>query len=104
MALDLPAMMMRVNHRMIDPWDDKLQYGPTPGNFGRTPATLCSPSPALDRATSHLQPDQLSFLPFSQWEEGVDYNNQQVEYTCYTIEWGLKLNRKTVGKVTETDL
>ena len=36
--------------------------------------------------------------------EGVDYNNQQIEYICYTIEWRLKLNRKTVGKVTETDL
>lgn len=65
----------------------------------RTPLAL-----PMDRATSHLQPEQLRFLPFSQWEEGVDHNNQQVEYICYTIERRLKLNRKTVVKVTEEDL
>jgi hypothetical protein len=104
MAIRSPSYDDACQPRMIEPWYNNSQYAPTPGNFGCTPATSYSPSPAPDRATSHLQPDQLRSLPFSQWEEGVDYNNQQVEYICYTIEWRLKLNRKMVGKVTEADL
>ena len=87
--------------RMIDPWDDTPQYAPTPGFFGRSPATLYSPSPAPEPG---LLSDQLGFLPFSQWEESVDYDEQPPKYICYTIAWKLILNRKTVGKVTEEDL
>lgn len=34
--------------RLIDPWDEDAQYAPTPGDFGRTPATLYSLSPTPD--------------------------------------------------------
>ncbi|KAB8231321.1 uncharacterized protein BDW43DRAFT_313135 [Aspergillus alliaceus] len=77
------------------------QHAPTPGYFGCTPATLYSPSPALEPG---LQPDQLGFLPFSLWEESVDYDERPPKYVCYSIAWKLVLNRKTVGKVTEEDL
>ncbi|KAH8430182.1 uncharacterized protein LDX57_007852 [Aspergillus melleus] len=86
--------------RMTDPWDTP-EHAPTPGYFGRTPATLLSPSPAPEPG---LQPDQLGFLPLSQWEESIDYDEQPPKYICYTIAWKLVLNRKTVGKVTEEDL
>lgn len=56
--------------QMIDPWDGILDYAPTPGNFGRTSATLYFPCPAPDRATDQLQSDQLNFLPLAEWEEG----------------------------------
>ncbi|CAI7587791.1 unnamed protein product [Penicillium manginii] len=85
---------------MIDPWE----YAPTPGNFGSTPATLYSPSPAPYRATDQPQSDQLNFLPFAEWEKGGEYDEERPKFVCYTIEWKVILNRKTVGRVTEENL
>ena len=90
--------------RIIDPWEEDWQYAPTPGYFGRTPATSCSPSPAPHRATDQPQLDQLNFLPFAEWKEGGEYDEEPPRYICYTIEWKLILNRKAVGRVTEEDL
>jgi organic radical activating enzyme len=86
--------------RMIDPWE----YAPTPGNFGSTPATLYSPSPAPYRATEQPLSDQLDFLPSAEWEEGGEYDEEPPKYVCYTIEWKVILNRKAVGRVTEENL
>ncbi|KAJ5226336.1 hypothetical protein N7468_007561 [Penicillium chermesinum] len=90
--------------RIVDPWEESWQYAPTPGNFSSTPATLYSPSPAPYRATDQPQSDQLNFLPFAEWEEGGEYDENPPRYVCYTIEWKLILNRKAVGRVTEDDL
>ena len=90
--------------RTVDPWEESWQYAPTPDNFGSTPATLYSPSPIPYRATDQPQSDQLNFLPFAEWEEGGEYNEQPPRFVCYTIEWKLILNRKAVGRVTEEDL
>ncbi|KAJ5117746.1 hypothetical protein N7448_011378 [Penicillium atrosanguineum] len=90
--------------QMVDPWDGNSEYAPTPGYFGRTPATLYSPSPAPDCATDQLQSDYLDFLPLVEWEEGGEYDELPPRYVSYTIAWKLILNRKTVGKVTEEDL
>ncbi|KAJ5927153.1 hypothetical protein N7516_008926 [Penicillium verrucosum] len=85
---------------MIDLWE----YAFTPGNFGSTPATLYSPSPAPRRATDQSQSGQLGFLPFAEWEEGGEYDEEALKYVCYTIEWKVILNRKAVGRVTEENL
>ncbi|KAJ6050550.1 uncharacterized protein N7446_010659 [Penicillium canescens] len=90
--------------RIIDPWEENWQYAPTPGYFGRTPETSYSPSPTPYRATDQPQSDQLNFLPFAEWEEGGEYDEEHPRYVCYTIEWKLILNRKAVGRVTEEDL
>jgi hypothetical protein len=55
---------------MVDRYDGDSDYAPTPVNFGRTPATLSSPSPVPDCATDQLQSDQLNFLLLPEWEEG----------------------------------
>lgn len=86
--------------QMIDPWE----YAPTPGNFGSTPASLYSLSPAPYRATEQPQSDQLNFLPFAEWEKGGEYDEEPPKYVCYTIEWKVLLNRKAVGRVTEENL
>ncbi|OQE13971.1 hypothetical protein PENSTE_c040G02116 [Penicillium steckii] len=90
--------------QMAGPWDGNSDYAPTPGIYGRTPATLYSPSPAPDCATDQPQPDHLNFLPLAEWQEGGEYDEMPPRYICYTIAWKLILNRKTVGKVTEEDL
>lgn len=60
---------------MIDPWEEDWAVRP-PGNFGSTPATLHSPSPAPYRATDQPQSDQLNLLPFAEWEEGGEYDEE----------------------------
>lgn len=90
--------------QMVGPWDGNSDYAPTPGNFGRTPATSYSPSPAPDCATDQLQSGHLNFLPLAEWKEGGEYDEMPPRYICYSIAWKLILNRKTVGKATEEDL
>ncbi|KAK5788085.1 hypothetical protein VI817_009043 [Penicillium citrinum] len=90
--------------QMVGPWDGNSDYAPTPGNFGRTPATSYSPSPAPDYAIDQLQPDHLNFLPLAEWQEGGEYDEMPPRYICYSIAWKLIRNRKTVGKATEEDL
>lgn len=84
---------------LADPWD-----APTPGNSGRTPASLYSASPAPDCATDQQRAGHLNFLPLSDWVEGGEYDVLPPRYVCYTLAWKLILNRRTVGKVTEEDL
>lgn len=88
----------------IDPWEENSQYVPTPGNWGRSPTALYSPSPSPLRSLHPNQPDQLGFLPLAEWQEGCEYEERPPRYICYTIAWKLILNRKTVGRVTEEDL
>lgn len=73
---------------LTDPWD-----APTPGNSGRTPASLYSPSPALDCATDQQRTGHLNFLPSSDWIEGSEYDVLPPRYVCYTLAWKLILNR-----------
>jgi hypothetical protein len=49
--------------QMLDLWDRNSDYAPTPGNFGSTPTTLYSTSPAPDCATDQLQFDYFDFIP-----------------------------------------
>ncbi|KAJ6004602.1 hypothetical protein N7540_012971 [Penicillium herquei] len=84
-------------------WDEDSQYAPTPGYFGRTPAAF-SPSPTPVYPTDPVQANQLGFLPLTEWNEDVDYDEQFPRYICYTIAWKLMLNRKKVGSVTEKGL
>ncbi|CAI7572660.1 unnamed protein product [Penicillium pancosmium] len=75
--------------QMVDHWDLNSDYAPTPGQFGRTPATLYSPSPGPNCATDQLQFDHLNFPPLAQWEEGGEYDELPPRYICYTISWKL---------------
>ncbi|KAJ5249459.1 hypothetical protein N7524_011775 [Penicillium chrysogenum] len=80
--------------RIVDPWEENWQYAPTPGNFGSTPATLYSASPAPYRATDQPPSDELNFLPFVEKEVGGEYDEEPPSYVCYTIKWKLILNRR----------
>lgn len=75
------------------------------GNFGcRTPASLPSPNPAPDCAMDQLHPDLLKFLPFAEWNEGGECDEQPPRKSATQFAWRLLLNRMTVGRVTEDDL
>jgi hypothetical protein len=45
--------------------------------------------------------EQLDFIPFAEWDEDVEYNEQPPKYICYTIAWKLMFSRKKVGSVTK---
>jgi hypothetical protein len=79
--------------QMVDSWDGNLDYAPSPGYFGRTPATFYSPSPASDCATDQVHSGYLDFLPLVEWEQGAEYGELPPRYVCYTIAWKLILNR-----------
>ncbi|KAJ5651656.1 hypothetical protein N7507_009082 [Penicillium longicatenatum] len=83
------------------PWTPDRWNGPTPGNFGRSSiSTSLSPSPHRT-----LQPiDRLGYLPFDEWEEGEEYDQQPPQYVCYTIKWILRINNKRAGGATVKDL
>ncbi|KGO69517.1 hypothetical protein PITC_014070 [Penicillium italicum] len=80
--------------RMAGPWEGTSDYAPTPGNFGRTPSNLYSPSPAPNCDMDQLQPSHLEFLSLAEWQEGGEYDELPPRYICYTIAWKLTLNRK----------
>ncbi|KAF5865344.1 hypothetical protein ETB97_004154 [Aspergillus alliaceus] len=90
--------------QVIDPWEEGSQYATTPGNFGRTPATLYSLSPTPDPITRQTQPDYLRFLPFAEWEEGEDYEREPPEFICYTIARKIIINHRIETRETEQDL
>ncbi|KAH1972669.1 hypothetical protein KXV92_005592 [Aspergillus fumigatus] len=94
--------------RLIDPWDEDAQYAPTPGDFGRTPATLYSLSPTPDPISCQTQPDYLGFLPFAEWEKWTEDNcyeePEEPEIIRYTIAWKLMINRTIDARETEQDL
>lgn len=90
-----------------DPWNNTLEYAPTPGNFGRTSTSSCSPEYVPDdHHPTHDQPqaEQLVFLPFADWEEERVYNEQPPIYIHYRIDWKVTLNGKNIAQVTEPDL
>ncbi|QSS67024.1 hypothetical protein I7I51_03237 [Histoplasma capsulatum] len=84
------------------PWNESLDYAPTPGHFGGTPSTQYSVSPSPHRILQ--EPDQLCFLPLAEWDEEGEYEEDPPRYICYTISWKIVLNRKTVCRDTEQDL
>ncbi|KAJ0413208.1 hypothetical protein BJY00DRAFT_297244 [Aspergillus carlsbadensis] len=82
------------------PWTPDRWNAPTPGNFGRSPVSSLSPSPHRT-----LPPrDRLGYLPFDEWEEGEEYDQQPPQYVCYTIKWILRINNKRAGGATVKDL
>ena len=80
--------------RTFNRWD-----APTPGNFGGSPIYSASSSPHRT-----LPPDRLGFLPFGEWDEGEEYDEQPPRFVCYTIRWTLKINTKRAGGATAKDL
>jgi hypothetical protein len=60
-------------------------YAPTPGYFGRTPEALSSPSPVPYRTTDQPQSDQLNFLPFAEWEESGEYDEEPHDRPAYSL-------------------
>jgi hypothetical protein len=50
------------------------------------------------------QIDRLGYLPFDEWEEGEEYDQQPPQYVCYTIKWVLRINNKRAGGATVKDL
>ncbi|KAI7970541.1 hypothetical protein EIK77_000324 [Talaromyces pinophilus] len=94
----------------IQPWDESSLYAPTPGNFGRTPASPSDPSlfnandtTPVDRSNvSHSS--KLPLLQFGDWDEGKAYDEDPPSCIHYWIEWKVTLNKRTVAKDTEQNL
>ncbi|KAL3440346.1 hypothetical protein BJX65DRAFT_290621 [Aspergillus insuetus] len=82
------------------PWTLDQWNAPTPGNFGRSSVSSLSPSPHR----TLQQSDRLGYLPFDEWEEGEEYDQQPPQYVCYTIKWIFRINNKRAGGATVKDL
>lgn len=68
----------------------------------------CSPSSILlddePNPANRLQPNNISLLQLSTWEEGKIYDEDLLSCIHYFIEWQVTLNNKAVVKDTEEDL
>ncbi|EFW21420.1 conserved hypothetical protein [Coccidioides posadasii str. Silveira] len=87
--------------RVMDTWEEGLQFASTPGYFGCT-LMLDSLSPTPDCALQTH--DHLEFLPLAKWVEGKDYEKQSPNYICYTIAWRIIINHRVETRETEQDL
>ncbi|EED11616.1 conserved hypothetical protein [Talaromyces stipitatus ATCC 10500] len=97
-----------ISPQPYDSWDNDLLYAPTPGNF----STASSPPIHSPQPTTFLeypsqrepQSDQLCFVPPTLWEKDKTYDEHPPIYLHYLIDWKVKLNNRTITKVTEPDV
>ncbi|RAL07857.1 uncharacterized protein BO97DRAFT_438055 [Aspergillus homomorphus CBS 101889] len=76
-AVDVPSQL-----RLY--WEATPQYTPTPGDFGRSPASsIYSPSSPVHQPQS----DQLKFVQLSDWEERRHYDADSPMYLHYSVEY-----------------
>ncbi|KAJ5365325.1 hypothetical protein N7517_008211 [Penicillium concentricum] len=91
--------------------DQDSQYAPTPGFYGRTPASSYGRSPSLDyhfendpEVLSQQQPQPPRLLELSEWYEGMSSNELPANCIQYTIEWKVTVNKKVLSRDTEEDV
>lgn len=92
--------------QFTDSWDGTFEYAPTPGNFGRSPASSQYSSPLIQRSNEDsLQPvGQLHFIPLAAWKKEKKYVKQPPICVHYLIQWKVTLNGRPVHKVTERNV
>jgi hypothetical protein len=95
----------------LEPKDQDSQYAPTPGYYGRTPASNCGFSPSPDyhsendlEVLSQQQPQTPRLLQLSEWHDGTSSNELPANYIQYTIEWKVTVNKKILSRDTEEDV
>lgn len=98
----------------LDPWGDKSQYAPIPGNFYWSPTfpsdiscTNFDTSSPIDCASLQQTASQKNSVPlhqFGDWEEGRTYDVDPPACIHYLIQWRVTRNNRTVAKHTEHDL
>ncbi|CAG8376216.1 unnamed protein product, partial [Penicillium salamii] len=87
------------------------QYAPTPGYYGRTPASSCGLSPSLDYHSEHdledlcqYEPEKPRLLQLSEWHDGMLSEGLPANCIQYTIEWKVTVNKKVLSQDTEEDV
>lgn len=91
--------------------DQDSQYAPTPGYFGRTPASRYGLSPSPDYSPqngledlSQPQPENPRLLQLSEWEDGIPNDELPANCIQYMIEWKVMLNNRATARDTEEDV
>ncbi|GFG19953.1 hypothetical protein IFM5058_10396 [Aspergillus udagawae] len=82
-------------------WNATPQYAPTPGDFGRSPASSIFSPPSPEHQPHS---DKLELVQLSDWEEGRSYDEDPPIHLHYSIEWKVTVNNRVVAKDTEPDL
>ncbi|OQE68824.1 hypothetical protein PENNAL_c0145G00226 [Penicillium nalgiovense] len=94
----------------LEPRDQDSQYAPTPGYYGRTPASICGLSPSPDYHYENgpeilsQQPQTPRLLQLSEWHNGMSSNELSASCIQYTIEWKVTVNKKVLSRDTEEDV
>ena len=91
--------------------DQDSQSAPTPGYYGRTPASSCGFSPSPDyhsendlQVPSQLQPETPRLLQLFEWRDGMSSDEVPANCIQYTIEWKVTVNKKVLSRDTEEDV
>jgi hypothetical protein len=97
--------------RNLEAGDQDSQYAPTPGYYGRTPASSCGLCPSPEYHSEHdledlsqHQPERPRLLQLSEWHDGTLEDELPANYIQYTIEWKVMVNKKVVSRDTEEDV
>ncbi|CAG7967828.1 unnamed protein product [Penicillium nalgiovense] len=96
---------------VLEPGDQDSQYAPTPGYYGRTPASSCGLSPSPDYHSEHdledlcqHEPERPRLLQLSEWHDGMLSDELPANCIQYTIEWKVTMNKKVLSRDTEEDV
>lgn len=81
--------------------DQDSQYAPTPGYYGRTPASSCGLSPSPDYHSEHdiedlcqHEPERPRLLQLSEWHNGMLSDELPENCIQYSIEWKVTVIRR----------
>ncbi|KAJ5500650.1 hypothetical protein N7453_009701 [Penicillium expansum] len=94
----------------VDPVDQDSQYAPTPGYFGRTPASRRALSPSPNEYSddpeelSQIEPTRPRLLQLSEWQNRVISDELPASCIQYTIEWKVTVKKKVISRDTEEDV
>ncbi|CAG8219696.1 unnamed protein product [Penicillium olsonii] len=96
---------------VLEPGDQDSPYAPTPGYYGRTPASSCGLSPSPDYHSEHdledlcqHEPERSRLLQLSEWHDGMLSDELPANCIQYTIEWKVTVNKKVLSRDTEEDV
>jgi hypothetical protein len=97
--------------RNLEAGDQDSQYAPTPGYYGRTPASSCGLCPSPEYHSEHdledlsqHQPERPRLLQLSEWHDGMLSDELPANCIQYTIEWKVTVNKKVLSRDTEEDV